>query len=177
MRSSSLQVDGRSCGCGRWRGSKPGARTTGTASRRRAILAACGGSRCGSRPPTALPSHGVEVSRTGAFLHAAAGDRLYPLFHLIAFRGLRRGEACALKWPDIDLDSGLLTVSGNRVQFGWEVEESDPKSDSSDASVSLDSGTVTVLRAWRKLQQRSAWHGGWPGPTSGTCSLTRTAPR
>ena len=104
-----------------------------------------------------------KPAHTGAFLDAAAGDRLYPLFHLIAFRGLRRGEACALKWPDIDLDSGLLTVSSNRVQLGWEVEESDPKSDSSDASVSLDSATVAVLRAWRELQQKEhlAWGLAW----------------
>lgn len=41
--------------------------------------------------------------QTGIFLDHAAGHPLYPLFHLMAFRGLCRGEACGLAWPDLDL--------------------------------------------------------------------------
>jgi integrase len=116
---------------------------------------------CAAHRPA--PAMVWKPAHTGAFLDAAAEDRLYPLFHLITFRGMRRGEACALKWPDVDLDSGLLMVGDNRVQLGWEVEESTPKSESSDAAVSLDSGTVAVLRAWRKLQleERLAWGPAW----------------
>jgi hypothetical protein len=38
----------------------------------------------------------------GDFLDHAAGDWLYALWHLYAFRGLRRGEACGLEWPEVD---------------------------------------------------------------------------
>ena len=34
--------------------------------------------------------------QTGAFLDSAAQDPLYALYHLIALRGLRRGEAVGL---------------------------------------------------------------------------------
>jgi len=44
------------------------------------------------------------------------GHRLYALFHLVALRGLRRGEAAGLQWSD--LDAGTLTVSGQLQQFG-----------------------------------------------------------
>ena len=39
--------------------------------------------------------------QAGRFLDAAARERLYPLFHPIACRGLRRGEAVALRWEDV----------------------------------------------------------------------------
>jgi integrase len=102
-------------------------------------------------------------AQTGAFLDAIAGHRLYPLFHLIAFRGLRRGEACGLRWADTDLDAGEVTILTQLVQNGWDVEEDSPKTDSSDAAVALDRATVTVLRTWWRAQlaERLAWGEGW----------------
>jgi integrase len=38
--------------------------------------------------------------QTGAFLDFVAEDRLYAMWHLIAFRGLRRGEACGQPWSE-----------------------------------------------------------------------------
>ena len=39
-------------------------------------------------------------SQTGAFLDHAEAHRLYAMLHLIAFRGLRRGEAVGLRWTE-----------------------------------------------------------------------------
>src|SRR5215218_374904 len=61
----------------------------------------------GERPVVAV----WTPAQTGVFLDAAVADRLYPLFHLIAYRGLRRGEAVGVRWRDIDLDSGVLRVT------------------------------------------------------------------
>jgi hypothetical protein len=51
----------------------------------------------------------------GAFLDAVADHRLYPVFVLAAFTGLRRGEIAGLQWADIDLDGAKLTVARQRV--------------------------------------------------------------
>lgn len=48
--------------------------------------------------------------QTGLFLDRATGHRLYALYHVVAFRGLRRGEVCGLPWEDIDLEAATLTV-------------------------------------------------------------------
>jgi hypothetical protein len=56
--------------------------------------------------------------QTGAFLDFVAEDRLYPMWHLIAFRGLRRGEACGQPWSETNLDRHSLTVTGQLVQDG-----------------------------------------------------------
>jgi integrase len=51
------------------------------------------------------------AEQTAEFLRQVRGHRLYTLFHLVALRGLRRGEAVGLRWSDLDLDAGALTVS------------------------------------------------------------------
>jgi integrase len=56
--------------------------------------------RTGIRAPVAMWTP-VQTTR---FLNAIRGHRLYAAYHLIALRGLRRGEAARLRWCDIDLD-------------------------------------------------------------------------
>lgn len=50
------------------------------------------------------------VPQTAAFLDAIDSHRMYAAFHLMALRGLRRGETAGLRWMDIDLDNGVLYV-------------------------------------------------------------------
>jgi Site-specific recombinase XerD len=87
----------------------------------------------------------------GAFLDwlQDSGERLYPLIHLIATRGLRRGEVIGLEWADTDLD-GARTISV--------LEDEDPeaedriKTDSSRRVIILDAENVRLLKAWRAEQ-------------------------
>lgn len=92
--------------------------------------------------------------QTGQFLDYAADDPLYPLFHLIAFRGLRRGEACGLPWSETDLTHQSITITAQITQIGWVAEYGEPKSDASGRVVSLDNDTTDVLRAHRTRQHR-----------------------
>lgn len=89
-------------------------------------------------------------AQTGRFLDHALPDRLYPLFHLIVFRGLRRGEACGLPWHDLDLAHRSLTVSQQLVQVGWPAGLSEPKTSAGHRIVALDRDTVDVLCAHRR---------------------------
>src|SRR5207244_3016041 len=61
----------------------------------------------GERPPVAV----WTAAQIAQFLHAIRGDRLYAAFHLIALRGLRRGEAAGLRWCDVDLDEGVAVIT------------------------------------------------------------------
>jgi integrase len=94
--------------------------------------------------------------QSGTFLEFLAEDRLYAMWHLIAFRGLRRGEACAQPWSETNLDDHSLTVSAQLVQDEWEVETSEPKTDSGFRVVALDDDTVNVLK-----QHRGEWGSDW----------------
>lgn len=114
----------------------------------------------------AMPPSAVMVwtpAQLGAFLDQAEPDRLYSLFHLVAHIGMRRGEACGLRWVDVDLDTARLTVAKQLIVLGWTPTEDDPKSDAGGRTVALDAGTVAVLRAYRKrqLEERLEWGSAW----------------
>nr|WP_173079134.1 site-specific integrase [Phytohabitans rumicis] len=106
-----------------------------------------------------------EPEQLGEFLDAIAGDgeRLYPMLHLAAFAGLRRGELCGLRWCDVDLDARTVDVAWQRTSARHKVVESRPKTDGSESMVDIDEGTAEVLRAWRKqqIQERLAWGPAW----------------
>ncbi|MBA2307999.1 MAG: site-specific integrase [Pseudonocardiales bacterium] len=99
----------------------------------------------------------------GAFLDHAAEHRLYALWHLIAFRGLRRGEACGLEWPEVDFKRGAVTIIRERIVVDGDVCEDTPKSNAGERVIALDEGTVAALKAHRKQQlaDRMAWGEAW----------------
>ncbi len=111
----------------------------------------------------ALPRQKVrpwEPEELAAFLDAASAHRLGGLYEFMAFTGLRRGEACALRWDDVDLERGLLTVRTQLVQVGSGVVEGKPKTRSGeDRRVDLGSRTIGVLLAQQFMQdaEQPAW--------------------
>jgi integrase len=62
-----------------------------------------------------------------AFLDHVHDDRLYPMWWLIALRGLRRGEAAGLRWIDVDLDHKVIMIGQHRIAYGHTVEDGEPK--------------------------------------------------
>ena len=103
-------------------------------------------------------------THTGAFLDHAAPDPLYPIFHLIAYRGLRRGEALGLHWDDVDLDRASLTIRWQITQIGYTTQLGAPKSDAGDRVIPLDPDTVAMLTTRRAQQNRDRLALGptWP---------------
>ncbi|MDQ1059751.1 integrase [Arthrobacter globiformis] len=51
-----------------------------------------------------------QPAELGAFLDAVQNDRLGALFETVAASGMRRGEACGLRWDDLDPGAGVITV-------------------------------------------------------------------
>lgn len=99
-------------------------------------------------------------AQTGAFLDAIMKDELYVLFHLIAYRGLRRGEACGLRPEDLDLKGRSLTVATQLVDICGEIEESEPKSEAGNRVVALDVDTVGVIKRDIKRQRKAREEAG-----------------
>jgi integrase len=76
-----------------------------------------------------------------------------PLWFLIATTGLRRAEALALRWSDLDLDRARLTIRQTvTVANGVIVWQRDAKSDDSERTIALDTRTVAVLHDHRRRQ-------------------------
>lgn len=121
-------------------------------------------------------AHPWEPYELGTFLDHAAADRLGALFEVLAFTGLRRGEACALRWADVDPERGRLIVRSQLIQVDGKTIEVIPKTRSGDARrVDLGADTVAALMAHRLTQDLE--HQQWGRLTSTTtgCSPARTA--
>ena len=103
----------------------------------------------------------AEELRT--FLESTAEELFYPAFVLAATTGMRRGEVAALRWIDLDLDTGVLRVAESVIPVGRELVFTPPKTKKGVRVVTLDSGTLAVMKAHRKRQAErqlaagSAW--------------------
>ena len=106
----------------------------------------------GERPPVAV----WTAAQTAQFLHAIAGHRLYAAYHLIALRGLRRGEAAGLRWCDVDLDGKTAVISQQLQQYDGKLAICPPKTPHSARVIALDHTTVAALRAHRGRQRAEA---------------------
>ncbi|QIG42060.1 site-specific integrase [Nocardioides anomalus] len=90
-----------------------------------------------------------------AFLQAVQSDPLHPLFLLLAVTGLRRGEVIALRWRDVDLNLGRLSVRQAAVLVGGRVVVGEPKSRSGHRTIAVDDETCRRL-TWHKRAQELA---------------------
>jgi integrase len=103
--------------------------------------------------------------QTRLFLEEASRHRLFALYRLITLRGLRRGEACGLRWKDVDLDAGTVNIAWQLVQLAGRIHEGRPKTDASMRTIALDAETSAILRAHqrRQHQERLAMGEAWRG--------------
>lgn len=98
--------------------------------------------------------HTIAVPEAADVLRLmAAAEAVNPglpvFFRVAAATGARRGEVCALRWTDVDLKAGRLTISRGLVEARGGVIEKDTKTHA-ERSVTLDAGTVAVLGNHKK---------------------------
>lgn len=92
-----------------------------------------------------------QAEELAAFLAATAEDGLHALWHTLATTGMRRGEALALRWDDVDLARGCISISKSRVCVARTLFEAPTKSDRARV-VQIDAATIAVLRAHAQTQ-------------------------
>ena len=86
------------------------------------------------------------------FLSAARSDRLYAAWLVALSCGLRRGELAGLRWRDLDLERGTLSVTTQRTtDTDYRIITKAPKG-TGRRTVDLGDGTVAALRAHRAAQ-------------------------
>lgn len=82
------------------------------------------------------------------FLAWARETDRYWMWRLLLASGIRRGELCGLRWVDINLIRGTITIRSTRVVAAG-VTEGPPKSDAGHRTVSLDAATIESLKHHR----------------------------
>jgi len=95
----------------------------------------------------------LEPNQVTKLLRAADTSRYAPFFELLVNTGLRRGEALALKWSDIDISKQLLRVRGTLARVDGELTITDPKSDKSRRTVPLSAPAIAVIERIKERTQ------------------------
>ncbi|CAN7732632.1 tyrosine-type recombinase/integrase [Mesorhizobium sp. LjNodule214] len=92
-----------------------------------------------------------DAEQTGDLLAALKGTRIYVPVLLAVMCGLRRGEAIALRWGNVDLDGKSMAVVQSAEQTKDGVRYKEPKSGRA-RTVAISATVVDELRACRARQ-------------------------
>ncbi len=106
------------------------------------------------RPPMQIWSG----EQAGEFIRytESRGDPYSAIWRLLLVTGLRRGELVGLRWADVDLVEGKISVAVTRVMAGNLCVSSTPKSRAGTRTLKIDPGTVTALAHLKNEQENTA---------------------
>ncbi|OMC94466.1 site-specific integrase [Paenibacillus sp. FSL R5-0636] len=89
------------------------------------------------------------------FLHTIRKEevRYYEAFHLALATGMRQGEILGLRWRDVDLERGVISVRQTLSHDGKELRAG-AKTTTSIRTISFDVDTIQMLEKWMRRQQQ-----------------------
>jgi integrase len=94
-----------------------------------------------------------DAREVATVLAAPAGDDLEALWRLALLTRMRRGELLGLRWADVDLDAGALSVRRTMSCGGSSrLESGEPKTASGRRRISLPASAVESMRRHRVRQ-------------------------
>lgn len=111
----------------------------------------------GSEDLDDIPKY-MEKEQLAEFLRLAKNRGLpgdYPFFLLLAYTGMRIGEACALKWSDINRRERTISIKGtlwNPRNASTEYVILPPKTKKSRRTIEVDPIVISALDEWKAKQ-------------------------
>jgi len=101
-------------------------------------------------PPAAGATRAPEMGwwrpeELRAFLAFVEDHELGTLLRVAAMTGMRRGEIVGLRWIDVELGAGLLTVRRQLTAVDYRLRWDSPKSDKGRRTIDLDADTTETL--------------------------------
>ncbi|MHB1486746.1 MAG: site-specific integrase [Acidimicrobiales bacterium] len=114
-----------------------------------------------TRNEAAMSTHVAVKRAEGRSLSPAQAKRLMEtlktcpmgaLFTVMLTTGLRRGEAIGLRWEDVDLEKGVISVRQQVQRINGELKATEVKTERSRRSVNLAKPTVVALKEHKARQ-------------------------
>ena len=105
----------------------------------------------------------LSADEAGRVLAAARGDRMEALGSVMLGTGLRKGEALALRWSDVDLTGGTIRVERTLQRLDGKLTIGPPKTRSSVRTVAVPAFVVEALGRHRtnQLEEKAALGPDW----------------
>ncbi len=95
---------------------------------------------------TPVEARFLEPAQIRELLKGASDSRYRLLFEFLVHTGMRRGEALALTWADVDLDAELVRIRGTLARIDGELTVLEPKSARSRRTIPLSEPAADVLK-------------------------------
>lgn len=128
---------------------------------------------CRRVDPPKVPKHEIQVlddQQAAKLLEQLQNEPLedQTFFTLALYTGARRGELLGLEWPDIDFNTGVLSIRRtSQYEAGVGMYEDTTKTERSKRSIRVTEGVLKLLRAYRAYQSTrrltlgDQWFNGW----------------
>jgi integrase len=95
-----------------------------------------------------------NIAEVRTFISGIKGDRLYAIL-LLSLMGLRPAEVAGMRWEDIDLQAGTLSVLNTRTMLGnLVVLEKDTKTTSGERTLPLPQEVWDALKRLKRQQSK-----------------------
>jgi integrase len=91
-----------------------------------------------------------DPGQVACFLDAAKEDRLYGYYVFALDSGAGPGESFALEWPDINFNSGMVSIVRSLEDLAGYLRLKAPKRATRKRHIRLSSHTIAVLHEHRK---------------------------
>jgi integrase len=91
------------------------------------------------------PFETLTQNQVNTFLNTIKDDPLYPLYVTILSTGIRRGEALGLKWENVDLVEGVISIKGIITNVRGKTTWGEPKTAASRRLIGLPEFAKSVL--------------------------------
>jgi integrase len=110
-------------------------------------------------------AHHFSPAQVRLLLDNTEGHRHRHLLVVLLATGMRRGEALALQWSNVDLDRGEIRVRGTLVRDDTGLMVNPPKTANGWRTIPISPAAVAALRAQRKQQAADQLRAGesWIG--------------
>lgn len=110
-----------------------------------------------STPVTVHRSEGRSLSPAQAkcLMETLATSPMGTLFTVMLTTGMRRGEAIGLRWEDVDLKKGVISVRQQVQRINGELKATEVKTERSRRSINLAKPTVMALKEHKAVQMRT----------------------
>lgn len=96
-----------------------------------------------------------ELKRFLECLYDSDNYQGYTFFRLLAFTGMRKGEALALTWSDVDFRTGQIRINKTQSNgYNNHLVIQSTKTSASDRTIFIDSKSLGILKNWQRLQRK-----------------------
>ena len=98
-------------------------------------------------PPTPKKKAPITLSEGEIvkFLESVKYHRWYPIYVLAVGTGMREGEILGLRWEDVDLENGVISVTNTVYTIRGKTYIGEPKSENSRRTIALPEYALDVL--------------------------------